>query len=179
MSANNIPAGDAAPDLINVIIEISMLSQPVKYEVNKDFGCLQVDRFLSSAMHYPCNYGYVPQTLCDDGDPIDVLVVAPLPIQPGALIVCQPLGMLEMEDEKGIDHKILAIPAPNLVPSYRDINKLEDISSSLLDSISHFFEHYKDLEKNKWTKIKGWLDEAATKKAITESIASYKAPVTS
>ena len=174
MSLNKVPAGSKLPDEINVIIEIPAHSDPVKYEVDKDSGALFVDRFMSTCMHYPCNYGYVPHSLSDDGDPVDVLVPTPYPLQAGSVIRCRPVGVLNMTDESGEDAKILALPADSLSRIYRGINEATELSQLLLDQIVHFFEHYKDLEPSKWVKIKGWADSAAAKKEIIESVERYQ-----
>ncbi len=174
MSLNTVPAGNSLPDEINVIIEIPAHSDPVKYEVDKDTGALFVDRFMSTCMHYPCNYGYVPHSLSDDGDPVDVLVPTPYPLQAGSVIRCRPVGVLNMTDESGEDAKILAVPADSLSRIYRGINEATELSQLLLDQIVHFFEHYKDLEPSKWVKIKGWQDAAAAKKEIIESVERYQ-----
>ena len=174
MSLNKVTAGSNLPDEINVIIEIPAHSDPVKYEVDKDSGALFVDRFMSTCMHYPCNYGYVPHSLSDDGDPVDVLVPTPYPLQAGSVIRCRPVGVLHMTDESGEDAKILALPADSLSRIYRGINEATELSQLLLDQIVHFFEHYKDLEPSKWVKIKGWEDSAAAKKEIIESVERYQ-----
>ncbi|MES2998224.1 MAG: inorganic diphosphatase [Pseudomonadota bacterium] len=169
-----IGPGKKTPDEINVVIEIPSHSDPIKYEVDKETGALCVDRFLGTAMYYPCNYGYVPQTLSEDGDPVDVLVVAPFPLLIGCMIQCRPVGMLEMEDESGVDAKILAVPIDKLSMLYRQVKTWEDLSSELTKSIQHFFEHYKDLEENKWVKIKGWKGVEAAKEEIRESLGRYQ-----
>lgn len=174
MSINDIPAGKNLPDEINVIIEIPANSDPVKYEVDKDSGALMVDRFMATAMFYPCNYGYIPNTLSEDGDPLDVLVPTPYPLINGAVIKCRPVGMLEMEDESGIDAKLIAVPVDKLSVIYRDIKEATDLPELLLSQIAHFFEHYKDLEKGKWVKIKGWADAASAKAEIEKSVAAVK-----
>ncbi len=173
MSVLKISAGKQIPDDINVIIEIPAHASPVKYELDKDSGLLTVDRFMPTAMHYPCNYGYVPSTLADDGDPVDVLVMTPFSVQPGSLIRVRALGMLNMTDESGEDSKILAVPIEKVCVQFAKLKSLEDVSSVLLDSIVHFFEHYKDLEPNKWVKVKGWEDIEAAKKEIEDSVARY------
>lgn len=169
-----LTAGKNAPNEVNVVIEIPTQGHPVKYEVDKDTGALCVDRFLNTAMFYPCNYGYVPATLSDDGDPVDVLVITPFPLISGSVIRCRPIGMLEMTDEKGNDAKVLAVPIEKLSQLYTDINEPTDVSSHILASISHFFEHYKDLEVGKWVKIKGWANSAAARAEITASMERYK-----
>ncbi len=159
MNLDRVGAGKNLPDDINVIIEIPANADPVKYEVDKETGALFVDRFMKTAMFYPCNYGYVPQTLSDDGDPVDVLVITPYPLIHGCVVECRPVGMLKMTDESGEDAKIIAVPHDSM---YDDIKDIGDVSELLLSQISHFFEHYKDLEKNKWVKLDGWvgIDEA-------------------
>ena len=162
MSLLNVTPGSKAPDVFNAIIEISANAAPVKYEVDKDSGAVFVDRFMGTAMHYPCNYGYVPQTLAPDGDPVDVLVVTPFPLPPGVVVAVRPLGILKMEDEAGGDSKLVAVPTEKLCPMYKKIQALEDLPELLLSQIKHFFEHYKDLEPGKWVKVVGWagIDEA-------------------
>ena len=175
MSLDRVPAGSKLPDEFNVIIEIPMNADPVKYEVDKDSGAVFVDRFMLTAMHYPANYGYIPQTISDDGDPVDVLVVAPFPIQIGAVIRCRAIGVLNMDDEAGGDAKLLAVPVDKLYPPYRNIQTPEDLPQEDLARIQHFFEHYKDLEKGKWVKVKGWAGAEAARKEISESAARYAA----
>jgi inorganic pyrophosphatase len=174
MSINDIPAGKNIPDEINVIIEIPANSDPVKYEVDKDTGALMVDRFMATAMFYPCNYGYIPNTLSEDGDPLDVLVPTPYPLINGAVIKCRPVGVLKMEDESGIDAKLIAVPVDNLSFIYRDVNEATDLSPLLLQQIEHFFEHYKDLEKGKWVKVQGWADAAEAKAEIIKAVEAVK-----
>ena len=158
MSLSDVKIGDNAPNEVNVIIEISANQAPVKYEIDKDTSMLHVDRFLSTAMHYPCNYGYIPQTLCDDGDPYDVLVITPYPIQAGSVITVRPIGVMVMTDEAGQDNKMLAVPISKLTKEYDHIQNPSDIAPAFLQKISHFFEHYKDLESEKWVKVDRWLD---------------------
>jgi inorganic pyrophosphatase len=174
MSINDIPAGKNIPDEINVIIEIPANSEPVKYEVDKDTGALMVDRFMATAMFYPCNYGYIPNTLSEDGDPLDVLVPTPYPLINGAVIKCRPVGVLKMEDESGIDAKLIAVPVDKLSVLYRDIKEATDLSPLLLQQIEHFFEHYKDLEKGKWVKVQGWADAAEAKAEIIKAVEAVK-----
>ena len=173
MNINKISAGDHAPHEINVIIEIPAHGDPVKYEVDKESGAMFVDRFMSTAMYYPCNYGYIPQTLSEDGDPVDMLVVTPVPLISGSVVKVRPLGMLLMTDEAGRDVKIIAVPTEKLLPMYAAMQEYSDISPHLLAMITHFFEHYKDLEKNKWVKIDGWVGSEEAKKEIMNSIARY------
>lgn len=166
--------GKDAPEQVNVIIEIPANSEPVKYEVDKDSGAMFVDRFMSSSMRYPCDYGYIPKSLSRDGDPVDVLVISPLPLISGAVITVRPIGMLNMTDEAGEDAKILAVPIDKLTPLYRHIQQPEDLGQFTLERIAHFFQHYKDLEKNKWVKIEGWLDAAAAKQEIMDSFKRFQ-----
>ncbi|MFT5576812.1 MAG: inorganic pyrophosphatase [Bermanella sp.] len=174
MSLNDVPSGKNIPDEINVIIEISAHADPIKYEVDKDSGAIFVDRFMSTCMHYPCNYGYVPHTLSEDGDPVDVLVPTPFPLVPGSVIRCRPIGVLKMSDESGIDAKLLAVPVDKLSPIYRGIEQATELPELLLNQIQHFFEHYKDLEPGKWVKVEGWEDAAAAKQEILDSVARYE-----
>ena len=173
MSLNAINPGKDVPNDINVIIEIAANSAPVKYEVDKDSGALFVDRFLSTPMFYPANYGYVPQTLSDDGDPVDVLVVTPHPLLAGSVIRCRPVGVLNMTDEAGADAKILAVPISKLTKEYDDVKTYRDLSDGLIKSIVHFFEHYKDLETEKWVKIEDWSGPEAAHKEILASVELY------
>lgn len=175
MSLDRVSAGARMPDEFNVIIEIPMTADPVKYEVDKDSGALFVDRFMTTAMHYPCNYGYVPQTLSDDGDPVDVLVLSPHPVVSGAVVRCRALGMLQMEDEAGGDAKVLAIPVTKLLPSYAHLQKVDDLPEIELRRIQHFFEHYKDLEAGKWVKVQGWAGPEAARAEIQQSYDRYAA----
>ena len=175
MSLTAIGYGDNAPEEFNVVVEIPMNSDPVKYEIDDSTGVVMVDRFMLAAMHYPCNYGYVPQTISEDGDPVDVLVLSPFPIQVGAVVKCLAVGVLNMEDEAGGDAKVLAVPVTKLYPPYRYINQPSDLPQEELDRIQHFFERYKDLEKGKWVKVQGWADADAAKAEITSSIERYKA----
>lgn len=174
MSFAKIAPGDNCPDEINVVIEIPLHSGPVKYEVDKASGALFVDRFLTTAMYYPCNYGYVPQTLSEDGDPIDVLVITPIPLISGSVIKCRPIGMLAMTDESGVDTKLLAVPIDKLSSLYTNIKSYEDVSKHTLDTIAHFFEHYKDLETKKWVKVEGWKGTDFAKKEILSSVKRYQ-----
>src|SRR5207302_4520708 len=148
MNLDRVPAGNDVPDDCNVIIEIPMRGDPIKYEVDKETGAIFVDRFMTTAMHYPCNYGYVPQTLADDGDPVDVLVITPYPLTPGVVVTCRPIGVLQMDDEAGGDAKLLAVPIDKVLPIYTHWQKPEDINQMRLKAIRHFFEHYKDLQPN-------------------------------
>ncbi len=171
---NSVLPGANAPEQVNVVIEIPAHSEPVKYEVDKASGAMFVDRFMSTSMRYPCDYGYVPATLSKDGDPLDVLVISPLPLISGSVICVRPVGALNMTDEAGVDLKILAVPIDKLTTMYQHVQKPEDLGKFMLDRIAHFFQHYKDLEPNKWVKIDGWLDATAAKKEILESLARHK-----
>jgi len=174
MSLNSVPAGNNLPDEINVIIEIPAHADPVKYEVDKDSGAIFVDRFMATCMHYPTNYGYVPHTLSDDGDPVDVLVPTPFPLLAGSVIKCRPIGVLMMTDESGIDAKILAVPVRSITPIYQGVEETSDMPELLLNQIQHFFEHYKDLEAGKWVRIDGWKDAATAKKEVIDSVQRYE-----
>jgi inorganic pyrophosphatase len=174
MSLNAVPAGKNLPDEINVIIEIPAHSDPVKYEVDKESGAIFVDRFMATCMHYPTNYGYVPHTLSEDGDPVDVLVITPFPLMAGSVIRSRPVGVLNMTDESGTDAKILAVPADKLSTIYRGVTEIDQVPELTLQQIEHFFQHYKDLEPNKWVKIDGWENAEAAKKEIVDSVARYE-----
>ncbi len=173
MALNSVSPGKSLPDDVNVIIEIPRYGDPIKYEVDKDTGAMFVDRFMSTAMHYPCNYGYLPQTLSDDGDPADVLVLAPFPLVTGSVVRCRPLGMLKMEDESGGDAKILAVPIDKLTKFYTKWQSYRDVQQEMLDKIEHFFEHYKDLEQGKWVKIQGWASKDEARQEILDSVERY------
>jgi inorganic pyrophosphatase len=175
MNLDRVSSGKDVPNDFNVIIEIPAHGEPIKYEVDKETGAMFVDRFMSTAMHYPCNYGYVPHTLSDDGDPVDVLVITPVPLQTGVVVRCRPVGMLKMEDEAGIDAKVLAVPIDKLTSLYRDIESPRDLPESILHQISHFFEHYKDLEAGKWVKVQGWVGAAEAKAEILSGVGRYNA----
>ena len=178
MNLDRVTSGKDVPHEINVIIEIPSHSDPVKYEVDKETGAMFVDRFMSTAMHYPCNYGYVPHTLSKDGDPVDVLVVTPVPLIAGSVIACRPVGVLKMTDESGDDAKVLAVPIDRLCKSFTKANNVNDIEPMLLEQIAHFFEHYKDLDEGKWVRVEGWGDVDDAKEEIMASVAMYKeAPV--
>ncbi|MFM9433980.1 inorganic pyrophosphatase [Janthinobacterium sp. CG_23.3] len=174
MSLNKVSSGRDLPNDFNVIIEIPMNADPIKYEVDKESGAIFVDRFMGTAMHYPCNYGYVPNTLSDDGDPVDVLVVTPFPLFPGVVVRCRPIGVLKMTDEAGEDAKVLAVPVDKVLSIYSHWQKPEDLNELRLRQIQHFFEHYKDLEKGKWVKIDGWYGPEDAKAEILNGVASYK-----
>jgi inorganic pyrophosphatase len=174
MNLERVTAGRDVPDDVNVIIEIPMLADPVKYEVDKATGAVFVDRFMSTAMHYPCNYGYVPRTLSGDGDPVDVLVLSPLPLITGVVVRCRPIGMLRMKDEAGEDTKLLAVPIDKLTSQYRGVRSPRDVPEAQLAAIRHFFEHYKDLERGKWVKVQGWLGAAAARKEILDGVKRFR-----
>lgn len=174
MSYRDIEPGKEIPNDVNVVIEIAANALPVKYEVEKYSGALMVDRLMSTAMHYPCNYGYIPQTLCGDGDPADVLVVTPIPLQPGCIVRCRPLGVLNMEDEAGEDSKIIAVPIRKITTHYDKVSTIDDLPSELLTKITHFFEHYKDLEEGKWVKVTGWADRDHARGEILDSVKRYQ-----
>lgn len=174
MSLSHVSPGKKLPEQFNVIIEISMNGDPIKYEVDKESGCIFVDRFMNTAMHYPTNYGYIPQTVAGDGDPVDVLVITPVPLPPGVVVPCRALGILKMEDEGGVDGKVLAVPTDKILPLYARWKSLEDLNPTRLKSIEHFFEHYKDLDPGKWVKVLGWDGIEAAHKEITDGIAAYQ-----
>jgi inorganic pyrophosphatase len=174
MNLDRVTSGKNLPDDLHVIIEIPAHGEPVKYEVDKDTGAMFVDRFMNTAMHYPCNYGYVPHTLCEDGDPVDVLVVTPIPLISGSVIRCRPVALLRMTDEAGGDSKVLAVPVDKLCTLYRDVQGPEHLPQPLLAQIAHFFEHYKDLEPGKWVKVEGWADAAAAKAEIIAAVTRYQ-----
>lgn len=175
MGLNRVPSGKSLPDDFNVVIEIPMHADPVKYEVDKESGAIFVDRFMSTCMHYPCNYGYIPHTIAGDGDPVDVLVITQFALPPGVVVRCRPIGMLAMEDEAGQDAKLLAVPVDKLTPMYHGVESPKDLPQLVLDQISHFFAHYKDLEPGKFVKINGWFGNDEAKKEIMEGVARYAA----
>jgi inorganic pyrophosphatase len=175
MALELVPTGRDVPNDINVVIEIPINSEPVKYEVDKESGAIFVDRILSTSMRYPCNYGYIPHTLSGDGDPADVLVVIPLPLIPGSVIRCRPVGMLRMTDEAGEDTKLIAVPISKVYPGYDAVHDMKDLPDPWRDRIQHFFEHYKDLEKGKWVKVEGWRGATEAKAEILAAVERYKA----
>jgi len=156
MNIDKISTGEDFPNVVNVIIEISAQSDPVKYEFDKDSGALYVDRFVGTGMRYPCNYGFIPHTIAGDGDPVDVLVITPFPLLAGSVVACRPLGLLQMSDDGGQDAKLIAVPIDKVCLMTAHIKTLDDIPGFLKDQIKHFFEQYKSLEKGKWVKIEGW-----------------------
>ncbi len=174
MNIDKIPFGQL-PDKVNVIIEVPMNSDPVKYELDKKSGTIFVDRFIATPMYYPCNYGFIPHTLSDDGDPADVLVVSDFPIVSGAVIAVKPIGVLIMEDEKGMDEKIIAVPAKKLNSQYEKIESFKELPENLINKIKHFFERYKDLENGKWVKIKSFEDAKKAQELIQEAVKRHHA----
>ncbi|MDQ5879266.1 MAG: inorganic pyrophosphatase, partial [Pseudomonadota bacterium] len=174
MALNDVPSGKSLPNDFNVIIEIPAHADPVKYEVDKESGAIFVDRFMGTAMHYPCNYGYIPHTIAGDGDPVDVLVVSQFALPPGVVVRCRPVGMLGMTDEAGDDAKVLAVPVDKLTPMYRSVESPRDLPQITLDQIAHFFAHYKDLEPGKFVKINGWFGQEEAKKEIMEGVARFQ-----
>lgn len=174
MRIDAIPIGKNPPEDLNVIIEVGVGGEPVKYELDKDAGTLFVDRFLYTPMRYPGNYGFVPHTMCGDGDPLDVLVANTRPIAPGAVINVRPVGVLKMEDDGGMDEKIIAVPSPKLTRRYENVHNFTDLPEITLQQIQHFFEHYKDLDPGKWVKVLGWGDKDEAHKEILDGIAAYQ-----
>jgi len=174
MGLDLVTTGNNPPDEINVIIEIPKDAEPVKYEVDKASGAIFVDRILSTPMRYPCNYGYVPHTVCGDGDPADVLVILPLPLIPGSVIRCRPVGVLKMTDEAGSDEKILAVPVDKVFAGYSHIHDIDQVSTHWCERIGHFFQHYKDLEKDKWVKLDGWAGAAEAKSLLVEAMTRFE-----
>ena len=173
MALKLVGPGKRVPKLFNVIIEIPAHADPIKYEVDKETGALFVDRFMSTAMHYPCNYGYIPQTLSDDGDPVDVLLITPFPVAMGAVVISRALGLLKMKDEAGNDSKILAVPVTKVLPTYKHLNEVRDVNPDLLAQIKHFFLHYKDLEVGKKVLVKGWSNKQQAENEIKRSCQRY------
>lgn len=174
MDIKKIPVGKNPPYEVNVIIEIPLGGNPVKYEMDKESGAMFVDRFLHTAMYYPCNYGFIPHTLSQDGDPVDAAVLAQVPVTPGVVIASRPIGVLIMEDEGGIDEKILCVPVDKLHPYYSNVGSYRDIRPILLEQIAHFFEHYKDLERGKWVKVQRWGEAEEAQALIREGIERAK-----
>ena len=174
MRIDAIKIGNNPPDDVNVIIEVPIGGEPIKYEMDKAAGTLVVDRFLYTPMRYPGNYGFIPHTLSLDGDPIDVLVANTRPIVPGAVINVRPIGVLLMEDDGGGDEKVIAVPSPKLTQRYANVRETSDLPSIAVQQVQHFFEHYKDLEPGKWVKLKGWGDAATARRMIVEAIERAK-----
>ncbi|KUL92846.1 inorganic pyrophosphatase [Bosea sp. WAO] len=175
MRLDAISIGKNPPDEVNVVIEVAIGGEPIKYEMDKEAGTLFVDRFLYTPMRYPGNYGFIPHTLSEDGDPCDVLVANTRPLVPGSYIAVRPIGVMMMEDEGGGDEKIIAVPVPKLTKRYEHVTNYTDLPQITLDQIQHFFEHYKDLEPGKWVKLTGWGDAAKAKQLIVEAIERAKA----
>jgi len=175
MNIDKIKIGDNPPYDVNVIIEIPIGGNPVKYELDKESGAMYVDRFLHTAMYYPCNYGFIPHTLSDDGDPTDAAVLGQIPVIPGVIIKSRPIGVLVMEDESGIDEKILCVPVDDLHPFYGDVGSYRDIRPIMLEQIQHFFEHYKDLEPGKWVKVQRWGEAEEAMELIRDAIGRAEA----
>ncbi len=173
MGYKDLPPGKNPPEDIYVVVEIPQGSG-IKYELDKDTGVIFVDRFLFTAMYYPFNYGFIPQTLADDGDPVDVLVISREPVVPGSVIRCRPIGMLEMRDEEGIDTKLIAVPHEKLDPTYADIKTVDQLPEIIRERIKHFFEHYKELEPGKWVKVENWKGLQDAIEEIKKGIENYK-----
>lgn len=173
MNLDRVSRGANAPDEINVIIEIPANAEPVKYEVDKESGAMFVDRVLLTAMRYPANYGYIPHTLSDDGDPCDVMVPCSFPLIPGSVVRCRPVGVLKMTDESGDDAKIIAVPIAKISRCWDDVNDIGDLSRELVERIAHFFEHYKDLDEGKWVRVEGWEGIESAKQEIRNSITMF------
>ena len=170
MDMSKIPVGENPPFDVNAIIEVPLGGEPIKYELDKASGAMFVDRFLYTSMRYPCNYGFIPHTLSNDGDPTDILVVGQRALMPGSVVRARPVGVLMMEDESGMDEKILAVPISKLDPTFESVKDINDVPDMLKQRINHFFEHYKQLEKNKWVKIVGWENAEKAKEIIEEAI---------
>lgn len=171
MDISKISVGRNPPKEVHALIEIPVGGVPVKYEMDKASGALFVDRFLHTSMYYPGNYGFIPHTLALDGDPLDILVIAPVPVIPGGVVRCRPVGALVMEDQAGCDEKILAVPVDELIPFYSGVDSYTDLPKLMREQIAHFFTHYKDLEKDKWSSVGKWVGVEEAERVITESIA--------
>ena len=174
MQLDKLVTGLDVPNDIYVVIEIPAHGPGLKLELDKESGALLVDRFMATPMHYPCNYGFIPHTLSEDGDPLDALVLSPIPLIPGVVVQCRPIGMLATEDDAGPDAKILCVPVPRLTAEYDNVREIADVSPLLIQQIDHFFSHYKDLEPGKWMKLQGWRDAATAKKEILTSVERYQ-----
>ena len=174
MNLDRVTSGDNIPDEINVIIEIPANAEPVKYEVDKESGAMFVDRILRTAMRYPANYGYIPHTLSDDGDPCDVVVPTAFPLIPGSVIRARPVAVLKMTDESGDDAKVVAVPSDKVSDRWSHVNDVEDMPAELMDRLAHFFEHYKDLDEGKWVRVKGWEGKEAALKEVLSSVKMYQ-----
>jgi inorganic pyrophosphatase len=175
MNLLTLPIGKNAPAEVNVVVEVPVGGEPIKYEMHKESGALMVDRFLYTAMRYPGNYGFIPHTLSQDGDPCDVVIINQRPLLPGCVIMVRPVGVVKMEDEAGGDEKIVAVPVPKLTRRYENVHEYTDLPEITRQQIQHFFEHYKDLEVGKWVKVSGWGDAAEARRLISEGIARYDA----
>lgn len=173
MDISRIDVGKNVPHEVNALIEVPTYGAPVKYEIDSDSGALKVDRFMGTAMHYPCNYGFIPHTLADDGDPLDILVLTHVPLMSSVVIPVRPVGVLHMEDESGGDAKILAVPTEKLTPYYRDVQDHTDLPKPTLDEIAHFFEQYKALEPGKWARVDHWLDASAARREVEECVERF------
>ena len=174
MNLDRVDAGKDLANDFNVIVEIPMHADPIKYEIDKATGALFVDRFVSTPMRYPCNYGYIPRTLSEDGDPVDVLVITPYALTPGVVVRCRPIGMLNMTDESGRDTKLLAVPIEKLTPLYNRVATVRDLPDVVCQQITHFFSHYKDLEPGKWVKVEAWGSPEEAKREIVEGVKRFK-----
>lgn len=174
MNLDRVTSGDNIPDEINVIIEIPANAEPVKYEVDKESGAMFVDRILRTAMRYPANYGYIPHTLSDDGDPCDVVVPTAFPLIPGSVIRARPVAVLKMTDESGDDAKVVAVPSDKVSDRWSHVNDVQDMPAELMDRLAHFFEHYKDLDEGKWVRVKGWEGKEAALKEVLSSVKMYQ-----
>ena len=175
MRLDAISVGDNPPEEVNVVIEVPIGGEPIKYEMDKAAGTVVVDRYLYTPMRYPGNYGFIPHTLCDDGDPIDVVLISSRPLLPGCIIAVRPVGVLKMRDEKGMDEKIVAVPAPHITRHYEKVRDVDDLPEIQLKQIEHFFTHYKDLEAGKWVETIGWGGAAEARRLIMESVERAKA----
>lgn len=175
MNLNALPIGKNPPEDVNVVIEVPLGGEPIKYELDKDAGVLVVDRFLYTSMRYPGNYGFIPHTLSGDGDPCDVIVLNTRAVAPGAVMSCRIVGVLLMEDQAGLDEKLIAVPSHHLTARYDNVRDYTDLPKITLDQVEHFFAHYKDLEPGKWVKIKGWGDAAMARTMVMEGIERAKA----
>ncbi|MCU7878521.1 MAG: inorganic diphosphatase [Candidatus Thiodiazotropha sp. (ex Lucinoma borealis)] len=173
MNLDRVSSGNNIPDEINVIIEIPANADPVKYEVDKETGAMFVDRILRTAMHYPANYGYIPHTLSDDGDPCDVIVPTAFPLIPGSVIRCRPIAVLKMTDESGDDAKVVAVPVNSVSSRWTHVLSEQDMPEELMERIAHFFEHYKDLDEGKWVRVQGWEGTEAAKQEVRNSVQMY------
>lgn len=174
MDLNKIDVGSNIPDEVNAVIEVPTYGAPVKYELDSKSGALKVDRFMGTAMHYPCNYGFIPHTLAEDGDPLDILVITHVPLLSSVIVPCRPVGILHMEDESGGDAKILGVPADKLTPLYRGVREYSDMQQSVLDEIAHFFEQYKALEPGKWAQVDKWTGSDDARAEISACVKRYE-----